>query len=318
MGIFYNDTDGTGEGLDARMRGIAAANAANAANTQRQTSSTAAPVGMAAMRPMGTTPQPVGPSAPIGVIYNNPAPIEPVTEAGGINGTGTGGYTGAGGITSSAAQQQLAAAQAAWAERERARANAYNAIVNARRQNYAHGVGQVNSSIDTGLQEAYVNRMMSERNLGQQLSALGRSGGAAESTMLGLQNNYGSTRGLLERQRAQAIAEMQNQLQLGLAEDESNYQNAVAEDSVARYQALADIQNQYAGIAAGVGTGAATTAQANAPTLGAVTTAAQDARAAEEARAAEAVRQRRIAYIMNEYEAGRMSEARAREAIANA
>ena len=67
--------------------------------------------------------------------------------------------------------------------------------------------------------------MMNQKNLGQQLAAMGRSGGASESTLLGLANQYGQNRGTLENTRNEQL----NQLALQLAENQaaqtSDYNN---------------------------------------------------------------------------------------------
>ena len=63
-----------------------------------------------------------------------------------------------------------------------------------------------NETTDQALHEAYVGKMLNARNINQILAAMGRSGGAAESTILGLQNNYQTNRAGLERERAEALA----------------------------------------------------------------------------------------------------------------
>lgn len=67
---------------------------------------------------------------------------------------------------------------------------------------------QQNETTDKALGDAYVSKMLNARNLNQQLAAMGRSGGAAESTLLGLQNNYQTNRAGLESERAQILAKI--------------------------------------------------------------------------------------------------------------
>lgn len=120
-------------------------------------------------------------------------------------------------------EDQLAAAKASAAkardEKNAQAQNAYDATVKALEENYASGSSTVNQGYDSkidqqnqvsdnALKEAYISKMMSQRNLGQQMAAQGRSGGAAESTLLGLQNAYNTSRAQTEQQRAGAVEQL--------------------------------------------------------------------------------------------------------------
>ena len=111
-------------------------------------------------------------------------------------------------------QSQLAAAQ-----------TDFEAAMAQLQKGYDANVGTVNTNTAKGLQQAYINNMMNQKNLGQQLAAMGRSGGASESTLLGLANQYGQNRGTLENTRNEQL----NQLALQLAENQaaqtSDYNN---------------------------------------------------------------------------------------------
>lgn len=137
-------------------------------------------------------------------------------------------------------QSQLAAAQAD-----------FEAAMAQLQKGYDANVGTVNTNTAKGLQQAYINNMMNQKNLGQQLAAMGRSGGASESTLLGLANQYGQNRGTLENTRneqlnqlALQLAENQaaqtsdyNQTRTGYATDYNNQKNAYQQ---AQAQAIAD------------------------------------------------------------------------------
>ena len=95
-------------------------------------------------------------------------------------------------------------------------ASAYNSSIAALDQNHKSNVDQTNRQYDASidrqnqttakaLKDAYVGKRLGERNIGQQLAALGRTGGAAESTLLGMQNNYQTNRAGLESERSRAI-----------------------------------------------------------------------------------------------------------------
>lgn len=55
-------------------------------------------------------------------------------------------------------------------------------------------LGDVNKDAERSLQEAYINNMLTKKNLNQRLSAMGYNGGATESTMASLANQYGNSR----------------------------------------------------------------------------------------------------------------------------
>lgn len=63
----------------------------------------------------------------------------------------------------------------------------------------------IQQQYDKAAQQAYVQKMLSQRDMGQQLSANGLSGGMAESSMLGLENSYGENLNSLEQARQSAL-----------------------------------------------------------------------------------------------------------------
>lgn len=70
----------------------------------------------------------------------------------------------------------------------------YNASRDAMNSSYNNSLGKLQDDAAQSLKEAYINRMLSSKNLNQQLSAAGLSGGASESTMASMLNNYGNAR----------------------------------------------------------------------------------------------------------------------------
>lgn len=97
---------------------------------------------------------------------------------------------------------------------------------------------------------------MQNRNLGQQLAAMGRSGGASESTMLGLANEYGNARGELDLSRNDQLATLAAQLAEGKASDldaynqakaayDKDYQDRLADLAAASLDRLPNYDNTY-------------------------------------------------------------------------
>lgn len=144
------------------------------------------------------------------------------------------------------AAKQEAAAQQSYESSKAAAQKAYDDMAATRQTSYDQSAGRVNEVANKALQEAYVNRMMGERNLGQQLSALGRSGGAAESTLLGLANQYGRVRGQHEGTRAESLGDLLTQLQTGQAEDRRVYNDALLNSENTYQNMLTQARNALA------------------------------------------------------------------------
>lgn len=139
--------------------------------------------------------------------------------------------------------QQQAAMEAARQARIDAANRGYAAVDSALQQSYQQGQSQLNSASDKSLQEAYVNRMLGERNLQQQLAASGRSGGAAETTLLGLQNSYGTARADIEQNRQDNLQQLYTEWMNQKAQNEQTRQNAIAGAATDYAQALAQARS---------------------------------------------------------------------------
>lgn len=107
--------------------------------------------------------------------------------------------------------------KAAQAAQQKARDDAYNQAAAAQRSAYNNNVSQLNSATNDALREAYINRMLSQRNLQQQLSAQGISGGASETTQASMLNNYQDSRNDLEKERQQQLANLMQTYQNNMA-----------------------------------------------------------------------------------------------------
>ena len=70
----------------------------------------------------------------------------------------------------------------------------YDSTVNRLNAARDKSLGDVNTDAENSLRQAYINNMLTRRNLNQRLSAMGYNGGATESTMASLENQYGNSR----------------------------------------------------------------------------------------------------------------------------
>lgn len=143
----------------------------------------------------------------------------------------------------------------------------YNSSVGVMTDSYNTGVAGVNRQADKTQNEAYINYMLSKRDLPQMMAAQGLTGGAAESTMAGLQNNYGNSRneidvgrnesltGLLQEYNAgkasalqalnSSLVQLENQKMAYQMQLEQALQQGITGAISSRYDALADIGNAY-------------------------------------------------------------------------
>ena len=181
------------------------------------------------------------------------------------NGSGGSG-SGSGGTTISAPSfdmaaylsqlraEQMAKAQAAY-ERNMSRiADAYGSAANSLKGNYDSAVGRlnaardkslgdVNSDAEDSLRQAYINHMLTRRNLNQRLAAMGYNGGATETTMSSLENQYGKSRSGINETRNKNIANLDMTYGDNLASALQSYNSAMANLYLQRMQMEMQAEN---------------------------------------------------------------------------
>ncbi|HJB22103.1 MAG TPA: hypothetical protein H9773_10410 [Candidatus Fournierella merdavium] len=163
--------------------------------------------------------------------------------------------------------RSMAALNAAYSGQIEALKNNYNSTLGQLQSDYDQGAAGVDRNADSALQQAYINQMMTLKNLPQQLSAQGISGGAAETTLAGVYNNYGNSRNEINTARGQNLAELMTQLNAGKSQAqqaynsqlsdaqatrlayemqlEQNLSNAVADAAAVNYDRQFDISSEY-------------------------------------------------------------------------
>lgn len=135
---------------------------------------------------------------------------------------------------------------AAFDSRMRALGDNFNSTKDQLGQALNSSTDSVNKDADRSLKQAYINRMMNERNLNQQLSSQGLSGGATESTLARLYNNYGNSRNSIEGTRADNLTDLNNTYNTNLASALQAYNNAVADAEAQRAQMMNNLENALA------------------------------------------------------------------------
>ena len=110
----------------------------------------------------------------------------------------------------------------------------------------------VETSAEKSLREAYVNKMMNEKNLEQRLTAQGLSGGASESAMASLLNQYGGNRNEIEQAKLSDLASAEINYGQNLASLLSGLQSATSSAENARLSGLMNLENSLANQQAGL------------------------------------------------------------------
>lgn len=150
--------------------------------------------------------------------------------------------------------EQLARAQAAYDRNMQRIGEAYGAASDSLLGNYNTTVdrlnaardksmGEVNSDAENSLRQAYINNMMTRKNLNQRLSALGYNGGATESTMSSLENNYGKSRSGINETLNTNIANLDSSYGDNLANALESYNSAKANLDLQKMQLEMQAEN---------------------------------------------------------------------------
>lgn len=134
----------------------------------------------------------------------------------------------------------------------------YDNTMKAAQAAYDSGAKQVNSAADNALREAYISKMIAQRDMPQQLTANGMSGGLAESTVAKLANNYANNRAGVETGRLDSLGTLGDTLLQSQYSAANQLAERNAADAQNYYEQLAQ---QYAAMAQNSGRTATSTAQ---------------------------------------------------------
>ena len=126
--------------------------------------------------------------------------------------------------------------QQGYSEAEGALRGNYDAAANAINESYKNSAKNVETDATRSLREAFVNNEINKKNLGQQMSALGLSGGATESTLAKFNNSYGNASNDIRTTRNTNLGNLNATKSQSLA------------DALAQYNSnLASLKTQLAG-----------------------------------------------------------------------
>lgn len=153
--------------------------------------------------------------------------------------------------------EMRAAAQAAYDRGMGALNDAYNNQLSSLNDNLAETKSQLlnqynrsrKSVMDdaaSSLRQAYINKMLSQKNLGQQMSALGLNGGATESTLANMSNNYGNARSAINTTQNNNLSSLEGNYSDNLSQAIQAYNSAVANANLQKAQQAMSLENALA------------------------------------------------------------------------
>lgn len=111
---------------------------------------------------------------------------------------------------------------------------------------YNRSKDSINQDAQNSLRQAYINRMLSERNLGQQMSAQGLTGGATETTMANMLNNYGNARNNINTTLNNNLSNLEGNYSDNLSQAMQAYNSAVANANLQKAQQAMSLENALA------------------------------------------------------------------------
>lgn len=155
-------------------------------------------------------------------------------------------------------EQQRAAAEKAYRNSKANLDSAYDKTYAALKDNLKSALGRMEENYNYGqsiqrddanksLQQAYINYMMNRRNLAQNLAAAGISGGATESSLANMYNNYGNSRNNINTTLAQNLRDLQNTYQNNVANANQAYNSQWAEANQNYNNYLNQLEQMLAG-----------------------------------------------------------------------
>lgn len=105
---------------------------------------------------------------------------------------------------------------------------------------------ELSGNAEDAFKQAYISNMLQRRNLAQRLSSMGLTGGATETSMVNMANNYGNARNDINKNLSRNLYNLEGTYNNNLAEALRNYNSAVADSNMRKAQQLIDLENALA------------------------------------------------------------------------
>lgn len=111
---------------------------------------------------------------------------------------------------------------------------------------YNRSAANIKADAAQSLKQAYINKMLSEKNFDQKMAAQGISGGASETTRAAMSNNYGNARTEINNTTNRNLSELEGQKNENLAAAYQAYNQAVAQAELQKAMQAMELENMLA------------------------------------------------------------------------
>lgn len=111
---------------------------------------------------------------------------------------------------------------------------------------YNRSKSNITRDAEGSLRQAYINNMMNRKNLGQQMSAQGLTGGATETTMANMLNNYGNARNGINTTMNNNLSNLEGNYSDNLSQAQQAYNSAVASANMQKAQQAMALESALA------------------------------------------------------------------------
>lgn len=111
---------------------------------------------------------------------------------------------------------------------------------------YNRSKGNITQDAENSLRQAYINNMLNRKNLSQQMSAQGLTGGATETTMANMLNNYGNARNNINTTMNNNLSNLEGNYSDNLSQAMQAYNSAVASANLQKAQQAMSLENALA------------------------------------------------------------------------
>ena len=111
---------------------------------------------------------------------------------------------------------------------------------------YNRSKSSISQDAENSLRQAYINNMLSQKNLAQQMSAQGLTGGASETTMANMLNNYGNARNNINTTMNNNLSSLEGNYSDNLSQAMQAYNSAVASANLQKANQAMSLENALA------------------------------------------------------------------------
>lgn len=108
---------------------------------------------------------------------------------------------------------------------------------------YDASKASINNDAEKSSREAYINSMLSKKNLAQNMAAQGLSGGASETTMAGMENNYGNARNEIATTANENLGNLLDLYNKNRNSAQQAYNDQIAADALQKAQYMTQFEN---------------------------------------------------------------------------